>query len=91
MKVCEEIYGKDKRIISSNGSYGDEKNFKYMVASNGFEGESANSSFTLVGNVSIKGEGDAVRNLTGTIRLSIITNYRKTESVQSPSNRCFKN
>lgn len=25
MKVCEEIYGKDKRIISSNGSYGDEK------------------------------------------------------------------
>lgn len=59
MKVCEEIYGKDKRIISSNGSYGDEKSFKYMVASNGFEGESANSSFTLVGNVSIKGEGDA--------------------------------
>lgn len=59
MKVCEEIYKKDSRIISSNGSYGDEKSFKYMVASNGFEGESSNSSFSLVGNVSIKGDGDA--------------------------------
>lgn len=59
MKVCDEIYGKDSRIISANGSYGDEKSFKYMVASNGFEGENSNSSFTLVGNVSIKGDGEA--------------------------------
>ena len=59
MKVCDEIYGKDSRIISANGSYGDEKSFKYMIASNGFEGENSNSSFTLVGNVSIKGDGEA--------------------------------
>jgi len=39
MSVCEEIMGKDDRIISANASYSDEKDFKYMVASNGFEGE----------------------------------------------------
>lgn len=59
MKVCEEIMGKDERIISATSSYSDEKDFKYMVASNGFEGETAGSSFSLVGSVSIHGEGDA--------------------------------
>ena len=36
MKTCEEMMGKDDRIISANSSYSDEKDFKYMVASNGF-------------------------------------------------------
>lgn len=59
MSVCEEIMGKDDRIISANSSYSDEKDFKYMVASNGFEGEASGTSFGLVGSVSIRGEGDA--------------------------------
>ena len=59
MNVCNEMMGKDKRIISANSSYGDEKYFKYMIASNGFEGEASSSSFSLVASVSIKGEGDA--------------------------------
>ena len=59
MNVCNEMMGKDDRIISANSSYSDEKDFKYMVASNGFEGEASGSSFSLVASVSIKGEGDA--------------------------------
>lgn len=59
LSTCEEIMGKDERIISSSASYGDEKNFKYMITSNGFEGETSASSFSLVGSVSIKGEGEA--------------------------------
>ncbi|MCC8094473.1 MAG: TldD/PmbA family protein [Tannerellaceae bacterium] len=59
MKVCDEMMGKDPRIISTNSSYGDEQWSKYMIASNGFEGESSSSAFTLVGSISIKGEGEA--------------------------------
>jgi len=59
LKTCDEIMGKDERIISASASYGDEKDFKYMIASNGFEGETSASSFSLVGSVSIKGEGEA--------------------------------
>lgn len=59
MNVCDEMMGKDDRIISANSSYSDEKDFKYMVASNGFEGETSGSSFSLVASVSIRGEGDA--------------------------------
>ena len=59
MKTCEEMMGKDDRIISANSSYSDEKDFKYMGASNGFEGEACGSSFSLVASVSIRGEGDA--------------------------------
>lgn len=58
MSVCQEMMGKDNRIISANSSYSDEKDFKYMVASNGFEGEASGSSFSLASSVSIKGEGD---------------------------------
>ncbi|MGM9759988.1 MAG: TldD/PmbA family protein [Parabacteroides sp.] len=58
-QVCEEMAGKDERVISASSSYSDEKSFKYLVSSNGFEGESSSSSFSLVGSVSIKGEGDA--------------------------------
>lgn len=59
MSTCNEMMGKDDRIISANSSYSDEKDFKYMVASNGFEGETCGSSFSLVASVSIRGEGDA--------------------------------
>lgn len=59
MNTCDEMMGKDDRIISANSSYSDEKDFKYMVASNGFEGEASGSSFSLVASVSIRGEGDA--------------------------------
>ena len=58
-QVCEEMMGKDARIISANSSYSDGKDFKYMVASNGFEGEAASSWYSLGAAVSIKGEGDA--------------------------------
>jgi Predicted Zn-dependent proteases and their inactivated homologs len=56
---CEEIMGKDKRIISINTSYNDAEEFKYMVASNGFEGSEANSYFSVSASVSVKGTGDA--------------------------------
>lgn len=59
MNICNEMMGKDDRIISVNSSYADEKDFKYMVASNGFEGEESGSSFSLSASVSIHGEGDA--------------------------------
>ncbi|MDO4703988.1 TldD/PmbA family protein [Tannerella sp.] len=59
MKVCDEIMGKDERVISAASSYNDGDNFRYMVASNGFEGEASNSFFSLSGRASIKGEGDA--------------------------------
>lgn len=59
MQVCEEMMGKDERLISANASYSDEKNFKYLIASNGFEGEGANSSFSLTASASIRAEGDA--------------------------------
>jgi PmbA protein len=59
MQVCDEIMGRDERLVSAESSYSDEENFRYMIASNGFEGESSTSSFTLVGSASIKGDGDA--------------------------------
>lgn len=59
LQACEEIMGKDERIISASAAYGDEKDFKYMVTSNGFEGETSASSFSLAASVSIKGEGEA--------------------------------
>lgn len=59
MSVCDEMMGKDERIISASSSYSDQKSFKYMIASNGFEGETSGSSFSLASNISIRGEGDA--------------------------------
>jgi PmbA protein len=59
MHVCDEITGKDKHVISSASSYSDGESFSYRIASNGFEGETAGSYFSLSGEASIKGEGDA--------------------------------
>jgi len=57
--VCNEMMGKDSRVISTNSSYSDEMDSTYMIASNGFEGESSGSSFSISASVSIKGDGDA--------------------------------
>lgn len=59
MQACDEIMGKDDRIISANASFNSEEGYRYMVASNGFEGETANTYFNLMASVSIRGEGDA--------------------------------
>jgi PmbA protein len=59
LNVCDEIIGKDPRIISSTASYSDDRTDHYLIASNGFEGETTSSSFSLEGSVSIKGEGEA--------------------------------
>jgi len=59
MKACEEIMDKDPRVISSNSSYSDGRNFSYLIASNGFEGETAASFFSVNAEASIKGDGDA--------------------------------
>lgn len=59
MKACDEIMGKDSRIISVNTSYGDGKEASYRVASNGFEGENSSSYYHLSAGVSIHGEGEA--------------------------------
>ena len=59
MTACDEIMGKDERVVSSSSSYSDGDGFSYRIASNGFEGESSNSYFSVFGSASIKGEGDA--------------------------------
>lgn len=59
MNTCDEVMGKDERIISVESSYSDDSTFRYIVTSNGFEGENSSSSFSLVSSVSIKGDGDA--------------------------------
>ena len=58
MTVCDEIMGKDARIISAESSFSDGNSFRYMIASNGFEGESADSYFSVSASASIKDEGD---------------------------------
>jgi len=59
MATCEEMMGKDNRIISANSSYSDGQESKYMVTSNGFEGDSSSSYYSLVGSVSVKGNGES--------------------------------
>ncbi|MDR1938012.1 MAG: TldD/PmbA family protein [Tannerellaceae bacterium] len=61
MQVCDEIMGKDSRIISSTSSYGDQISAGYLIASNGFEGETTASTYSLTGGVSIKGEDSEAR------------------------------
>jgi Predicted Zn-dependent proteases and their inactivated homologs len=59
MATCEEVMGKDNRIISVETSYSDGENFGYRLASNGFEGETKQSWCSISAGVSIKGEGEA--------------------------------
>ena len=58
MNTCDEIMGKDERLISAESSFSDGNNFRYMITSNGFEGESSDSYFQLVASASLKDEGD---------------------------------
>lgn len=57
--LCEEVMGKDERIVSVTSSFSEQDAFRYMIASNGFEGESSGSYYTVNAGVSVKGEGDA--------------------------------
>ena len=59
MNVCDEIMGRDERVVSSNSSYSDSEHFNYRLISNGFEGESSSSNFSLAAEAMIKGDGDA--------------------------------
>ncbi|MDH6358830.1 TldD/PmbA family protein [Parabacteroides sp. PF5-9] len=59
MSVCDEMMGKDERLISANSSYSDGRDFRYIIASNGFEGESSSSYFSLSSGASVRGDGDA--------------------------------
>ncbi|MDR2232841.1 MAG: TldD/PmbA family protein [Tannerella sp.] len=59
MRACEEIMGKDERVISAESSYSDGNNSRYMLTSNGFEGESSDSNFSVSSSASIKDQGDA--------------------------------
>jgi PmbA protein len=61
MQVCDEIMGKDPRIISSSSSYGDDISSVYLIASNGFEGETTASSYNLAASVSIRDENSNAR------------------------------
>jgi len=59
MSACDEMMGKDERIISANSSYSDGQDSRYSITSNGFEGESATSYYSVSASVSIRGEGEA--------------------------------
>ncbi|MDR1096987.1 MAG: TldD/PmbA family protein [Tannerella sp.] len=59
MHVCDEMTGRDPRVVDASSSYSDSESFSYRIASNGFEGETSGSGFSLFGEASIKGEGDA--------------------------------
>ncbi|MDR1331769.1 MAG: TldD/PmbA family protein [Tannerella sp.] len=59
MHTCDEIMGRDPRIVAAESSYSDGDSSRYMIASNGFEGESSSSYFSLSGSASIRGDGDA--------------------------------
>ena len=58
-EVMEEIYGKNRKIVSVNTEYGDMLEYQYMVDSQGFEGDSLQSNFTVSAECSVKGRGYA--------------------------------
>lgn len=58
-ETMEEIYGKNKKIVSVNTEYGDMLEYQYMVDSQGFEGDSLQSNFTISAECSVKGRGNA--------------------------------
>ena len=58
-EVMEEIYGKNKKIVSVNTEYGDMLEYQYMIDSQGFEGDNLQSNFTVSAECSVKGRGNA--------------------------------
>lgn len=57
--ACEQIRGKDSRILSVNAEYGDTLDYQYLIDSQDFEGDTLQSNFTLGVECSVKGKGDA--------------------------------
>ncbi len=58
-EVMEQIYGKNKKVISVNTEYGDMLDYQYMIDSQGFEGDSLQSNFTVSAECSLKGRTNA--------------------------------
>lgn len=58
-EVMEEIYGKNKKIVSVNTEYGDMLEYQYMIDSQGFEGDTLQSNFTVSAECAVKGRGKA--------------------------------
>ena len=58
-EVMDEIYGKNKKIVSVNTEYGDMLEYQYMIDSQGFEGDMLQSNFTVSAECSVKGRGKA--------------------------------
>ena len=58
-EVMDEIYGKNKKIVSVNTEYGDMLEYQYMIDAQGFEGDSLQSNFTVSAECSVKGRGNA--------------------------------
>ena len=58
-RIAEEVVGKDNRVISVTTAFSDRVRSSYMVTSNGFEGATQQSSFSVMANVSAKGEDEA--------------------------------
>lgn len=58
-QTTDEVYGKDKRVISVTSSYEDNRSAEYMIDSNGLEVFSLDSSFSLSSEVVLKTDTDA--------------------------------
>lgn len=58
MAASEEVYGKEKKLLSIETEWGDEIEYSSFADSQGFRGETLQSSFTISANCSIKGRGD---------------------------------
>ena len=58
-EVMEEVYGKNKKLVSVNTEYGDMLEYQYMIDSQGFEGDSLQSNYTVSAECSVKGRGHA--------------------------------
>lgn len=58
-EVMEQVYGKNKKVISVTSEYGDMLDYQYMIDSQGFEGDSLQSNFTVSAECSVKGRTNA--------------------------------
>ncbi len=56
--ASEEVWGKNKKLLSIETEWGDQVEYSALADSQGFRGETLQTSFTLSANCSIKGRGD---------------------------------
>lgn len=54
--VMEELYKKDKKLISATTEYGDMLDYQYILDSQGFEGDNLQSNFTISAECTVKGK-----------------------------------